>query len=218
MRLRAWTLSTSNDGARSPANQQCLDGLLRLGTLAVTPGMTISVDQKVEQGVPCARVLFHLPRAFGGSSIPVLVPATCVGTGRIQPSFIFYVLREEIIGWLAHIGPKNSLLRLYHHNQGQPLPRSDSLEWQQTHSGFITFISSLRSSNEFPGLRQMSGALGALEVAQTRTPAGDITADYIVTLTLNNRQRMSLSLPRSVAQLGTQWLLDWLEVQIEFSL
>ena len=177
--------------------------------------MTISIDQRVEQGVPCVRVLFRHPQAFGGRFIPVLVPATCVGTGTLQPTIIFYALLEECIGWLARIGPKNSLLRL--HN-GQPLPCSSSLEWQQLHSGFILFISSLRSSNHFPGLGQMSGALGVLEVAQARTPAGDITVDYIVTLTLNNRQRMSLFLPRSVARMGVDWPLDWLEVQIEFSL
>ena len=173
--------------------------------------MTITVDQKVEQGVPCVQTLFRLPQAFGGSSIPV----TSVGTGTLQPITIFHTFLQEIIGGLAHIGSKNGLLRLYHCNQGQSLPRSYLLEWQQLHSGFIVFISSLRSSNQFPGLGQMSGAFGVLEVAQARTPAGD---NYIVTLTPNNRQRMSLLLPRSVAQLGTEWLLDWLEVQNEFSL
>lgn len=63
----------------------------------------------------------------------------------------------------------------------------------------------------------MSGAFGVIEVTQARTSSQDVSEDYIVTLTLGNRQRMSLFLPRRVAQLGEEWWLDWLESQNEFS-
>jgi hypothetical protein len=222
MRLRAWAYSTSNDGARSVANCQFLDGLLHRGSLAAAPGMTISVDQTVEQGIPCIRLRFRLPQVYhssGVQSIPVLIPTECAGTGMYQPFLIFCALLEETIGWLTRVGPKNTLIRLYHQNHGQPLARSYSLDWQQLHSGFALFIGSLRQSySAFPGLGQISGSHGALEVTQARTPSGQVSADYLVTLTLSNRQRMSLFLPGSVAQLPKDWLFDWLEVQNEFSL
>ena len=183
--------------------------------------MTISVDQIAQQGIPCIRLHFHLPHAYhstGVTSIPVLIPTACIGTGSYQPEIIFYALLEEIIGWLARVGPKNSLVRLYHQNHGQPLVRSYSSDWQLLHNGFALFISSLRQpENAFPGHGRISGSYGVIEVAQATTSSGHISADYIVTLTLNNRQRMSLYLPRSVAQLPKDWPLDWLEIQNEFS-
>ena len=63
----------------------------------------------------------------------------------------------------------------------------------------------------------MSGALSVIEVAQARTSSREITSDYIVTLTLDNQQQMSLFLPRSVAQLPREWIYNWLGVQNEFS-
>ena len=216
-----WAYSTSGDGARSPANHQFLDGLLHRGSLAATPGMTISVDQTAERGVPCIALHFYLPQVYRSTaveSIPIVVPTVCVGTGTYQPIEIFYALIEEIIGWLAHVGPKDTLLRLYRQRHGQPPTRPYSLNWQQLHSGFSLFIRRLRQpSSPFPGLGQISGSFGLIEVWQARTSSGDVSEDYVVTLTLDNGQCMSLFLPRSVAQLGTDWLLDWLEVQNEFS-
>lgn len=184
--------------------------------------MTISVNQTAERMVPCIALHFYLPQVYrssGVESIPVVVPTACVGTGMYQPSLVFYALLEEIIGWLAHVGPKNSLVRLYHQNHGRPPTRSYSLNWQQLHSGFSLFINCLRQSyRPFPGLGQISGSYGIIEVAQARTSSGDVSADYVVALTLDNGQCMSLFLPRSVAQLANDWLLDWLEVQNEFSL
>jgi hypothetical protein len=96
--------------------------------------MTISVNQTAEQGVPCIALHFYLPQVYhstGVESIPVVVPTACVGTGIYQPIEIFYALIEEIIGWLAHVGPKDTLVRLYHQYHGQPPTRSYSLNWQQ---------------------------------------------------------------------------------------
>lgn len=217
-----WAYSTGNEGARSPANYRSLDGLLHRGSLLAAPGTTISVDQTVEQGIPCVRIHFQLPNVYhstGVESIPVLVPTACLGTSMYQPTTVFYALLEEIIGWMARVGPKNSLVRLYRQSHGQPLAFSESLDWQELHNGFTLFISSLRQSDSpFPGLGQISGSYGVIEVAQARTPSGHVSADYVVTLTLNNRRRMSSFLPKSVAQLPWAWVLDWLEVQNEFSL
>jgi len=219
--LRVWAYSTSNGGARSPANNRFLDGLLHRGSLAAVPGMAITINQGVEQGIPCIRLHFHLPQMYhstGVTTIPVLVPTACIGTGCLQPHDIFYSLLEEIIGWLAQVGPKNTLVRVYLQNQGQPLAQSYSSNWQLLHNGFALFVSSLRQpDNSFPGLGQLSGSYGVVQVTQARTSSGLVSADYIVTLTLTNGQRMSLYLPRSVAQLPKDWLLDWLEIQNEFS-
>jgi hypothetical protein len=221
MRLREWAHSNSGDGAQSASNYQFLDALLRRGSLAAAPEVTISVQQTMEQGIPCIRLRFHLPqacRSAGVESIAVLVPTVCVGTGYFQPNQIFYSLIEEIIGWLAGVGPKNTLIRLYNNNNGQPLARSYSSSWQQLHSGFTIFINGLRQSqNQFPGLGQINGGFGVIEVAQARTSANHVSGDYVVTLTLSNRQCMSLFLPRTVAQLPSDWLLDWLTIQNEFS-
>lgn len=210
-----------NDGARSDANCRFLDGILRLGSLAATPGVTIAVDQTVEEEIPCIRMNFRLPYGCHSStvrSIPVLVPTACVGTGYFQPILIFYALIEEIIGWLAGVGPKYTLVRLYRDNYGQPLARSHSSSWEQLHRGFSSFINSLRQSHHhFPGLGRTSGAFGVIEVTQARTSSQYVSEDYIVTLTLGNQRQMSLYLPRRVAQLGEEWRLDWLEVQNEFS-
>lgn len=184
--------------------------------------MTISVDQTAEQGTPCVRIHFQLPHVYhstGVESIPILVPTACVGTGMIQPVHVFDALLEEIIGWLARVGPKNSLVRLYHQNHGQPLGFSYMSDWQELHNGFTLFISSLRQSHSpFPGLGQISGSYGVIEFAQARSPSGHVSTDYVATLTLNNRRSMTLFLPRSVAQLPWDLLLDWLEVQNQFSL
>lgn len=222
MHLHAWAHSINDDGARSDANCQFLDELLRLGSADFTRGLTIVVDQTVMQEIGCIRLHFQLPQMCNPTnvrSIPVLVPTACVGTGYYQPIDIFYALIEEIIGWLARVGPKHTLVRLYRNSYGQPLARSHSPSWEQLHGGFRSFISSLRQSHHhLPGLgQQMSGAFGVIEVTQARTSSQDVSEDYIVTLTLVNRQRMSLFLPRRVAQLGEEWWLDWLESQNEFS-
>ena len=221
MHLRGWAYSTSNGGARSPANHRFLDNLLNHGSLAAAPGMAITINQVVEQGIPCIRLHFHLPQVYhstGVATIPVLVPTACVGTGRLQPLDVFYSLVEEIIGWLAQVGTKSTLVRVYVQNQGRPLVQSYSSNWQSLHNGFALFVNSLRQpGNSFPGLGQLSGTYGVVEVTQARTSSGRVSADYIVTLTLNTGQRMSLYLPRSVAQLPKDWLLDWLEIQNEFS-
>jgi hypothetical protein len=150
--------------------------------------------------------------------IAILVPTVCVGTGHYQPNFIFYSLIEEIIAWLAGVGPRNTLIRLYIQNNGQPHARSYSSSWQLLHNGFTIFIESLRQSyHQFPGLGQVSGGFGFIEFAQARTSANHVSWDYVVTLTLNNRQQMSLFLPRTVAQLPRDWLLDWITIQNEFS-
>jgi hypothetical protein len=207
------------DGARSPANHQFLHGFLRHGSMVTMHGTTIEVGQTVEQGVPCFRLAFLLPQACQLNSmraIAVLVPNPWVGTGIADPITIFYALIEEIIGWLANVGPKHTLIRLYNSDRRQPLPHSPN--WNQLHSGFISFIDKLRPSRDsFINVGQLSGAFGVIEVSQARTPAHDVSADFIVTLTLSNRQQMSLFLPRSVAQLPFEWMLDWLEVQNTFS-
>ena len=183
--------------------------------------MTISIDQTEEQGLPCIRLKFHLPQeshSNGITSIPVLLPTALVGTNQCQSSMIFYALIEELIGWLARIGPKHSLVRLCQQNNGQPLPRSYSSSWQDLHSGFTLFINSIRESQSpFPGLGQFNGTFGVIEVAQARTSSDEIASDYFVSLTLSNKQRMSLFLPRRVAMLPRDFMLDWLEAQNEFS-
>ena len=218
MHLRAWALSTSDNGARSGANCQVLEGLLRRGRLATTH--TISMGESEEQGVHCIRLQFHLPQECQSNrvtSIPVLVPTAFVGTNTYQSNVIFYALVEEMIGWLARVGPKHSLLRLYLKNHGQ-LPRSYSSHWHDLHSGFTLFINSMRViQSHFPGLGQFSGTFGTIEVAQARTPSGDTSPDYFVILTLDNNQQMTLVLPRRVATLPRDFMLDWLEAQNEFS-
>jgi len=220
MHLREWVLSTSNDGARSEANCQFIDGLLRHGSLVARHGTTIAIDQISQQGTECIRLCFHLPFACqsnGVSSIAVLVPNACIGTGIIKSNQIFYALIEETIGWLACVGPKHTLVRLYLENNRQPLPRSYSSNWVQRRNNFTLFITSLRPSYHQSGLGQMSGAVGAMEVAQAMTSSQDTSGDYVVTLTLRCKQQKRLFLPRSVAQLPEEWRLDWLEVQNEFS-
>jgi hypothetical protein len=221
MRLRTWALSTSNEGARSPVNFQFLDGLLRRGCLAATPGVTISADQTEELGVPCVRLHFHLPQEIQSNattSIPVLIPIAFVGTDKVQATPIFYALVEEVIGWLACVGPKHSLVRLYVKNHGQQLSRSYSSSWQHLHSAFTLFISSLRHSETlFPDLGQFSGTFGVIEVAQARTSSDGISSGFIMNLTLSSREQMSLFLPRAVANLPRDIMLDWVEVQNEFS-
>jgi hypothetical protein len=183
--------------------------------------MAISANQVEEQGTPCTRLHFLLPRvchSTGVASIPVLVPTASVGTGIYQPIDIFYSLLEEIIGWLACAGPKDALVRLFHQNHGRPLAHSYSSDWTLLHNGFKSFFSSLRQpGTSFPDLGQISRSYGVIEVTQARAPSGQVSANYVVRLTLNNGQRMSLYLPLSVAQLTKDWLLDWLEIQNEFS-
>lgn len=182
--------------------------------------MTISVDQTVVEGIPCFRIRFHLPHVYhstGVESIAVLVPTAYVGTGSYQHIHIFHALLEEIIGWMAGVGPKHSLVRLYNRNNREPLAISP--DWQNLQDGFTVFIRSFRQSHSsFPGLGQISNSHGVIEVTQARTSSGHDSADYIFTLTQNNRQRMSLFLSRRVVLLTWDWLLDWLEVQTAFSL
>src|SRR5258708_39236845 len=118
MRLRVWAHSTERDGARSPAHCIFLDGLLRRGSVATMPD-TISVDQATAHDIPCVQIHFRLPRlcqSSGVSSIPVLIPSSSVGTGNVQLEVVFCALLEEIIGWLAGVGPKNTLVRLFGNN------------------------------------------------------------------------------------------------------
>ena len=117
------------EGARSQANCRLLDALLRLGSLVVTDGVTIAVDQTVGGGIPCLRMSLYLPQtchSTGVRSIPLLVPAACVGTDTFQSILIFYALIEEIMGWLAGVGPNHIVVRLYCDDYGQPLARSRS--------------------------------------------------------------------------------------------
>jgi len=183
--------------------------------------MAISANQVEEQGVPCIRLDFHLPRVYHSTrvaSIPVLIPTTHIGTGFYQPLHVFYSLLEEIIGWLARAGPKNTLIRLHYQNHSRPLAHSYSSDCQLLRNGFTSLISSLREPHtSFPGLGQICSSYGVIEITQAMTSSGHISADYMVRLTLNNRQRMSLYLPRGVAQLTKDWLLDWLEIQNQFS-
>ena len=183
--------------------------------------MTISIDDTQEQGLPCKRLWFHLPQGFhanGVTAIPVLVPSAMMGTNQYQTPLIFYSLVEELIGWLARIGPKHSLVRLYLNNHQQQLPRSYSSHWRDLHSGFTMSISSMRDiPSLIPGSGHLSGTFGAIEVVQARTSSGVLSGDYIVTLTLNNNQQMSLLLPRGVATLPREFMFDWLEAQNEFS-
>ena len=62
---------------------------------------------------PCVRLRFHLPQGSqsnGITTIPVLLPITYVGTDIYQATFSFYALLEEVIGWLARVGPEHSLI------------------------------------------------------------------------------------------------------------
>lgn len=181
--------------------------------------MTISVDEIVVEGIPCFRIHFHLPHVYhstGVESIAVLVPTAYVGTRIYQHIHIFNALLEEIIGWMAGVGPKHSLVRLYHQNNREPLAFSP--DWQKVQDGFTVFIRSFRQScSSFPGLGQISNSHGVIEVTQARTSSGHDSADYILTLTLNNRQRMSLFVSQRVVLLTWDWLLDWLEAQNSFS-
>jgi hypothetical protein len=182
--------------------------------------VTVSANETLQQGVRFIQLAFHIPQPYqsnGVVSIPVLVPTACVGTNTIQPNFIFYALIEETIGWLAGVGPKHSLVRLCGPNSRQHAQQFSS-DWNRLRDRFQGFISSLRETSIlFPGLGQLSGAFGVIEVAHARTDSGEMTMDYIVTLALASGHNMRLYLPRGVAQLPRPWMLDWLEIQIEFS-
>ena len=185
-------------GARSAENRHFLDGLLRHHA-KVARGTTISVDQTVKQSIPCTAIKFSLPlgcQSNGVTTIPVIVPTAWLGTTILAHDDIFYALIEEIIVWLAGVGPKHTLMRLYHdnHNHGQRLPQL--FRGERPHSDFESFISNLRQSqNHLPDLDEASGALGVMEVTQARTPSHQVSADFIVTLTLNNRERILSSYP-----------------------
>jgi len=123
-----------------------------------------------------------------------------------------------MIGWLARVGPKNSLIRLYLNNNGQPPHHLYSTSWQQLHSGFTQLINSLRDSDTlFPSLGHFSSTFGVIEVSQARTPSNEISSDFALSLTLNNRRRMSLFLPRRIGNLGRDFALDWVVIQNGFS-
>ena len=66
---------------------------------------------------------------------------------RYPPQTTFYSSIEEIIGWLAGVGHKHSLIRLYLNNRSESLAHSSSSSWQQLHSCFVLFITSLRRSH-----------------------------------------------------------------------
>ena len=219
MSLRKWALSTSAEGAMSTANYQFVDRFLRQGSLVPNPEARISSDHTEEQGVPCVRLRFHLPhdgQSNASTSIAVLVPT--MGTDKIQVSDVFYALIEELIGWLARIGPHHTLVRLFHHDNRQRHPRSYSSSWQHTHSQFSLLISSLRGSEAlFPGLGRISSAIGVMEVGQAMTSSDELSSELVVTLTLSNKQRMEIFLPRRVATLPRDFMLDWLDTQNEFS-
>jgi hypothetical protein len=178
------------------------------------------MTETLQQGVPVIQLSFHLPQPYqsaGVMSTPVLVPTACVGTNTIQPNIIFYALVEETIGWLAGVGPKHSLVRLWGPNSRQQAQQFSS-DRNRLRDRFQVFISSLRETDIlFPGLGQLSGAFGAMEVAHARTGSGEMTMDYTVTLALASGDNMGVYLPRGVAQLPRPWMLDWLEIQIEFS-
>ena len=171
----------------------------------------------MEQGLPCTILLFWLPQTYhpsGVKTIPVLVPNAWLGTPALNHNDIFSALVEEMIVWLARISPKHTLVRLHHKNDnhGQRYPQSSSSE--QPRDGFSAFINSLRNSqNHCSSLGQTSGPLGTMKVMQATTSSNEVSADYIVTLTLSTRQQMSLFVPRNIGQLPFDWLLDWLEVQ-----
>ena len=210
----------STDGARSAEHRHFLDGLLRHHA-KVAQGTTISVNQTVKQHMPCTAINFLLPLEYqsnGVTTIPVIVPTVWLGTTILGHDDIFYALIEEIIVWLAGVGPKHTLIRLYHdnHSHGQQLP--SSFRGEESHSDFKFFIRSLRHTrNYLPSQGQASSALGLMEVAQTRTPSDEVSTNFIVTLTLKNRDRMYFFLLRSVGQLPFDWVLDWLEAQYRFT-
>jgi len=220
MQLYAWAHSMSIDGARSISNCEFLVRVLGDRVSVAMTGTTISASQTVEKGVACIRLLFHLPLACqtnAVSAIPVLVPDAWAGSGSVEPTDIFDALIEEIIILLGGFGPRHSLIRLYQNNDGRR-PHQHSSGRQQPHDGFLLFFNILRQSHHsFPSLGEVSGAFGVLEVAQARTPSHEVSGDFIVTVTLSNREQMSLFLQRSIARLPMDWMLDWLEVQHRFS-
>jgi hypothetical protein len=171
--------------------------------------------------VPLIELSFNIPQpchSTGIRSIPVLVPTACVGTNNIQPNIIFYALSEEVIRWLAGVGPRHALVGLCGPNSLQRHGRAFSSDWHQLRGQFRLFIHSLREAHtRFPGLGQMSGAFGVIEVTHARTRSGEVGMDYIVTLALPNGHNMAVYLPSRVAQLPREWMLDWLEVQVQLS-
>lgn len=215
-----WAHSTCDGGARSPANCHFLTGLLHHRSLAAPPDIAVSVRE--ERGITCINLAFRVPQVYrltGVTSIPILIPTPCVGTGFYEPADVFNSLVEEIAKLLAGVRPQNTLFQLYRQSRGQPLVPFSSPHWQLLHHDFLMFIDGLRRQphSSFSGLGQLSGTLGVIEVMQARTSTGHISADYITELTLSDGRKMSLDLPRSVALLGKDWLLDWLEAGIVFS-
>ena len=171
--------------------------------------------------MPCVRLSFQIPQGSQSNAITaisVLVPRAFVGTNMLVIQFIFYALVEELIGWLAGVGPKNSLIRLYHNSNGRQHPRSYSSSWHRLHSGFTLLITNLRDDKIlFPGLGQFSSAFGVIKVAHARTAPGQVTSDFAVSITLNNKQQITILLPCNIAKLPKDLVLDWLEIRNEFS-
>ena len=136
MRLRECVHSTSHDGARSGPNRQYLDGLHH-GSQTDTPGTSISIDQTAYCGIPCTRIHFHPPQMFqatGITSIPVLVPTAWTGIYRhSHQKLIIYSLIEELIRWLAGVGPVHTPVDLYRSNHGQEHARSYLSAWHELH-------------------------------------------------------------------------------------
>lgn len=166
----------------------------------------------------CTNLHFHLPQEYqanGVTSIRVAVPNACIGTGIYKPQTIFYALMEEIIRWLTGLNPGLSLIRMH---PGQSLVRSDSSSHQQTRNAFQEFITSMRDSNiQLRRLGSSRNSFGMIDLALVPPSSEDISVEFIITLTLANRLRMSLILSRDLVDLPQDWILDWLEVQNELS-
>ena len=90
-----------------------LDGFLQMAAWPLRQGLPSRLTKQRSSGVPCARLRFHLPQGSqsnGITTIPVLLPITYVGTDIYQTNLFLYALLEEIIGWLARVGPKPNLI------------------------------------------------------------------------------------------------------------
>ena len=78
---------------------------------------------------------------------------------------------EEMIGWMAGVGPKHSLIRLYLNNRNESLAHAGSSRWQQLKSSFVLFITSLRHSHRqfLPDLQSTRRAMSSTEPLQGST-------------------------------------------------
>ena len=137
------------------------------------------------------------------------------GSGLLELTNIFNSLVQNIIIWLRRAGSDHSLMRLYRNDRR---PHQHSSDGQRPHGGFLTCFNILRQSNySFSSIGEVSGAFGTLRIAPGLTSSDKISAYFIVTITLSNRERMWIFLERGIAQLPMDWVLDWLEMQHRFS-